>query len=95
MEKDQMLSVAMGSLLALGLVSNANAGDKKAPQEQCYGIVKAGMNDCASKKGGHSCAGQAVKNNDINEFVLLPQGTCNKIAGGIVPKGADAFKSPM
>lgn len=89
MEKQQMLSVAMGSLLALGLASNASAAEKKFEMEKCYGVAKAGMNDCGSKKAGHSCAGQASKNNDANDFVALPKGTCNKIAGGSVGEGGD------
>ena len=35
----------------------ANAGKKD--MEKCYGVVKAGQNDCASSDGAHSCAGGA------------------------------------
>jgi uncharacterized membrane protein len=87
MEKNQILSVAMSGLLALGLAGTANAADKKPEMEKCYGIAKAGMNDCASSKGAHSCAGQAVKNADPFEFVNVPKGTCNKIANGTVADG--------
>jgi uncharacterized membrane protein len=89
MEKQQVLSVAIGGLLALGVASSASAADKKVEMENCYGIAKAGMNDCGSKKSGHSCAGQASKNSDPNDFVALPKGTCNKIAGGSVSGGGD------
>lgn len=89
MEKHQVLSVAIGGLLALGLAGNASAAEKKAEMEKCYGVAKAGMNDCGSKKSGHSCAGQATKNSDANDFVALPKGTCNKIAGGVLSEGGD------
>lgn len=89
MEKHQVLSVAIGGLLALGLAGNASAADKKAEMEKCYGVAKAGMNDCSSKKSGHSCAGQATKNSDANDFVALPKGTCDKIAGGMLSAGGD------
>lgn len=89
MEKHQVLSVAIGGLLALGLAGNASAAEKKAEMEKCYGVAKAGMNDCGSKKAGHSCAGQATKNSDANDFVALPKGTCNKIAGGMLSEGGD------
>lgn len=89
MEKQQILSVAIGGLLALGLAGNASAADKKPDMEKCYGIAKAGMNDCGSKKAGHSCAGQASKNNDANDFVAVLKGTCNKIAGGSVTEAGD------
>lgn len=78
----QILSAAIGSLLALGLVSNASAAGKKVDMEQCFGIAKAGKNDCSSNKSAHSCAGQATKNNDAQDFVAVPKGTCDKIAGG-------------
>ena len=47
--------------------------------EKCYGIAKAGLNDCA--EGAHSCVGQATRDRDSASFVLLPQGDCQKIAG--------------
>ena len=89
MEKQTILSVAIGGLLALGLAGTASAADKKMDMEKCYGVAKAGMNDCGSKKAGHSCAGQATKNSDANDFVALPKGTCNKIAGGMLSEGGD------
>lgn len=84
MKNSHILSAAIGSLLVLGLVSgNANAAEKK-DMEKCFGIAKAGMNDCSSSKSAHSCAGQATKNNDAEDFVAVPKGTCNKIAGGML-----------
>jgi uncharacterized membrane protein len=50
--------------------------------EQCFGVAKAGKNDCASNKSAHSCAGQGAKNNDPMDFVAVPKGTCDKLAGG-------------
>lgn len=47
---------------------------------RCYGINAVAKNDCAS--GAHSCAGQATRARDPNAFVLIPQGDCQKIAGG-------------
>jgi uncharacterized membrane protein len=83
-----ILSAAIGSLLVMGLVSgNAVAADTK--MEKCYGVAKVGKNDCSSKAAGHSCAGQATKNNDANDFVAVPKGTCDKIANGTTePSGA-------
>ncbi|MFZ5502280.1 MAG: DUF2282 domain-containing protein [Pseudomonadota bacterium] len=82
MDNRHILSAAIGSLLVLGLVSgNANAADKK-DMEQCFGVAKAGKNDCSSSKSAHSCAGQATKNNDPMDFVVVPKGTCEKIVGG-------------
>ena len=83
MKNHHILSAAIGSLLVLGLTGgNANAADKKPKMEQCFGIAKAGMNDCSSSKSSHSCAGQATKDNDPSDYVAVPVGTCAKIAGG-------------
>lgn len=88
MNNRDMLSAAIGTLLVLGLASgNVSAADKKAEMEKCFGIAKAGKNDCASNKSTHSCAGQATKNNDPLDFVAVPKGTCDKIAGGSLTEG--------
>lgn len=54
-----------------------------AKKEKCYGIVKAGKNDCAASDGTHSCAGLAKNDGDGKEWVLLPSGTCERILGGL------------
>lgn len=84
MDNRHVLSAAIGSLLVLGLVSgNAMAADKK-DMEQCFGVAKAGKNDCGSNKSAHSCAGQATKDKDPMDFVAVPKGTCEKLAGGML-----------
>ena len=95
MEKNQILSIAIGSLLALGLTGNASAADKKVEMEKCFGVAKAGMNDCSSNKSSHSCAGQASKNNDPQDFIAVPKGTCNKIANGSLSDSGDMTKKAM
>jgi|GEM_PF-171173 len=96
MKNSHILSAAMGSLLVLGLTSgNANAADKKMDMEKCFGIAKAGMNDCSSNKSAHSCAGQATKDRDANDFVAVPKGTCDKIAGGSMMGGSGMMKKDM
>jgi uncharacterized membrane protein len=70
--------------MALSVLASAAASAAPMPMpadnEKCYGIAKAGKNDCAA--GAHSCAGQSTKNNDKASFVYLPKGACAKIAGG-------------
>ena len=96
MENHQkLLSIAIGGLLALGLAGNASAADKKMEMEKCFGIAKAGMNDCSSNKSAHSCAGQATKNNDPMDFVAVPKGTCDKIAGGSMMGSDGMMKKAM
>ncbi|MBL4795650.1 MAG: DUF2282 domain-containing protein, partial [Pseudomonadales bacterium] len=48
--------------------------------EKCQGIAKKGMNDCGTSK--HSCAGMASTDGDPEEWLYVPEGTCNKIIGG-------------
>jgi uncharacterized membrane protein len=76
------IASVLGSLtLAGAFPRTANAGpiDQPAGSEKCYGIAKAGKNDCAA--GAHSCAGQGTHNSDKASFVYLPSGACAKIVG--------------
>ena len=80
------LVAAIGSLLALGLASsNAGANHNKPLEknmEKCFGIAKAGKNDCAGNKSAHACASHASQSGDPQDWVVVPKGTCSKIAGG-------------
>lgn len=67
------------AVTALGL-SQVQAQDDDL--EKCYGVVKAGKNDCAGP--GHTCQGQAKADADPNEFVLVPAGTCERLVNGVV-----------
>ncbi|MFM8900891.1 MAG: DUF2282 domain-containing protein [Burkholderiales bacterium] len=71
---------ALASLMALGLASNVVAQDK-AVKEKCYGIAKAGQNDCANLSGSHSCAGQSKVDNDPGEWKYVAKGTCATMKG--------------
>ena len=50
-------------------------------KEKCYGVAKAGMNDCASSTGSHSCAGQATKSNSPDDWRYVARGTCEELGG--------------
>jgi len=47
--------------------------------EKCYGIVKIGMNDCATATA--SCAGSSTKDQQKDAFLFMPKGLCEKIVG--------------
>jgi uncharacterized membrane protein len=49
--------------------------------EKCYGIAKAGKNDCAST-GNNSCAGTSKVNGDKKAWLYVPAGYCDRIVGG-------------
>ena len=76
-----VLSSALASVLAMGLVGTAAAEDKAAAKEKCYGITKAGQNDCANLSGSHSCAGQSKLENDAGEWKYVGKGTCKDLKG--------------
>jgi len=76
--KTALLTAAVGGLLALGATSMVFAADD-ANTEKCYGVAKAGKNDCAG--AAHACAGQSKKDADSKEFIKVPKGTCERIAG--------------
>lgn len=65
-----------------GAVALASVPAQAAETELCYGVAKAGKNDC--KTPSNSCAGQVQKDRDPAAFIAVPAGTCEKIAGGMV-----------
>jgi len=87
MKQHLIASSALASVLALGLIGPAAAQD--SGKEKCYGIAKAGQNDCANLSGSHSCAGQATATGDASEWKYVAKGTC-KAAGGLSAAEAKA-----
>lgn len=83
-----LVSAALAGLLSAGVVATAHAADT-AGKEKCYGIAKAGKNDCKSADGSHSCAGHAKADNSPNEWNFVAQGECAKMGGSLeAPKAA-------
>jgi uncharacterized membrane protein len=89
MNQRLIVSSALASVLALGLVGQVAAQDKA--KEKCYGIAKAGQNDCANLSGSHSCAGQSKVDNDSGEWKYVAKGTCKDMKG----MSADEVKAGM
>jgi uncharacterized membrane protein len=79
MNQRLIVSSALASVLALGLVGGAQAEAKA--KEKCFGIAKAGENDCANASGSHSCAGQSSTDLGADEFKYVAKGTCEKLGG--------------
>ena len=79
--------IAGAATLALN-VATAQAAEKAtgaADREHCYGIAKAGENNCAAANGKHSCAGQAKVNFSGQEFKEVVKGTCEQMMGSTKP----------
>lgn len=81
MKKSHAAITAIGSLLSLGaaLSTPVFAADK-ADMEKCYGVAKAGKNDCAGP--AHACAGQSKMDAGGKEWISVPKGTCERLSGG-------------
>lgn len=79
-------AILVASALTVALTMAATGAAKAQETEQCFGVAKAGKNDC--KAGAHDCAGKSTTDADPQSFVLLPKGTCEKVAGGsLQPQG--------
>ena len=76
--------IAIASALAAALVLPA-AAQAQGNMEKCYGISKAGKNDCQTASS--SCAGTSKKDAQTDAWVSVPRGTCDKIIGGKLTAG--------
>ena len=81
MKQQSTIHAAIASLLALGLATSVSAQQVPAEpgKDKCYGVAKAGQNDCAA--GKHACAGQSTVDNDPASWKYVAKGTCEKIGG--------------
>lgn len=70
-----ILAISAGSLVVSGEVMA-----EKKDFEKCYGVAKAGSNDCQTATS--SCAGTSKSDRHSSAFIAVPKGTCGKIAGG-------------
>jgi uncharacterized membrane protein len=78
MNQRALIATAAASLMSLALVA---APATAAEKDKCFGIAKAGQNDCASISGVHSCAGQAKTDMDKGEWKYVAKGTCKSLMG--------------
>lgn len=92
MNQRLVLSSALASVMALGLIGGAAAQEKAKEKEKCYGIAKAGANDCANLSGTHSCAGQSKVDNDAGEWKYVAKGTCKAMKGMTAEEAKKAKK---
>jgi uncharacterized membrane protein len=70
------LAIASSVMAALAIAMEPAPAAEE--QEKCYGISKAGQNDCAST-GNSSCAGTSKVDYDENAWKLVTKGTCKNI----------------
>jgi uncharacterized membrane protein len=95
MNTKKVATAAISSILAIGVFTATSASavpEQPTVWEKCAGISEAGKNDCGALNGSHGCAGQATTDNDDNEWIYVPKGTCEKITGGVVKAEKPAKK---
>lgn len=91
MTSDRTRAALISSAFAALIAGNASAQvhpEKAAyPYEKCYGVSKAGMNDCFT--AANSCAGTVDRDNKPDAWIYVPKGTCLRITGARLepPKG--------
>ena len=71
--------IAIASALAAALVLPA-ASHAQGNMEKCYGVAKAGKNDCQTDHS--SCAGTSKSDGQKDAWISVPKGACEKIVGG-------------
>jgi len=78
MNQRATIAATAAALMSLSLLAMPAAAQEK---EKCFGIAKAGQNDCASVTGAHSCAGQSKVDMDKMEWKYVAKGTCKDMKG--------------
>src|SRR5262245_29963731 len=75
----------LASAIAAAIAVPAVTGAQPAPMpkfeaEKCYGIAKAGKNDCQTANS--SCAGTSKRDAQRDAWVYVPKGTCDRLVNG-------------
>ena len=78
-----MLAAALAALAAGSALAQDKGASIKGEKEKCYGIAKAGQNDCAAGPGT-TCAGTSKADFQGNAWKYVAKGTCETIK---TPKG--------
>ena len=80
MKVDKLLMAAISTAVAASLASGVVGAENAKPaisMEKCYGVAKAGKNDCGT--ASHACGAQSQKDNDPADWLYVPLGTCAKM----------------
>jgi uncharacterized membrane protein len=88
--KTTLIQTAVAGLIAAGIAGPSLAEDTKPPREKCFGIAKAGENDCST--ASHSCAGKSKKAGAPDEWKYVPKGTCEQLGGKLKAEAPPAKK---
>jgi uncharacterized membrane protein len=83
MKNGLVVASALAAALSMPVLVLGQGGPAPMPKfehEKCYGIVKAGKNDCQTANS--SCAGTSKVNAQKEAWVYVPKGTCERLVNG-------------
>ena len=78
-KRHALVAAALASVCAANASAGGQMDTQGKDQDKCYGVAKAGQNDCAA--GKHSCAGHTKADNDPMDWKYVAKGTCEKVGG--------------
>lgn len=81
MSNKVLVNGAIAAAITLAAVTSLDVEAKGKKLEKCYGIAKAGQNDCKAGPGT-SCAGSSTKDAQKDAWMFVAKGSCEKIVGG-------------
>ena len=79
---------AFAAITAGAAMAQDKGGAMKGETEKCYGVAKAGQNDCAAGPGT-TCAGTSKVDYQGNAWKMVPKGTCTTMT---TPKGKGSLQ---
>ena len=76
-----LIAAAVAATLSVPYASHGAPTPKpRFEAEKCFGIAKAGKNDCQTATS--SCTGTSKRDNQGDAWIYVPAGTCEKVVGG-------------
>ena len=82
-KRQALIAAALASVCAAQASAAGQMDTQSGNEEKCYGIAKAGQNDCGTAT--HGCAGQATVDKAPDDWKNVPKGTCEKAGGKLTP----------
>lgn len=82
-------AAAVAGTLAVSLNTNKDAetAGTSVPKERCFGVAKAGENDCHAEDDAHACGGMSQTDNHGQDWKTVDGGTCVKMGGQLAAFG--------
>ena len=88
------VSAAVAAAITVALAA-APAAESQIRGVKCYGIAKAGQNDCAHARGYHLCSAEALVDYDGGDWKLVKTAAeCEAQGGSIKPFEGANPKAP-